>query len=82
MHRLHINVSCWMRGYYSSWDGALRTEEYDTAVLERNVSERDSAVILKKKTYWAITVQVGKIQSVSEEDPSLQITLCGTSERH
>lgn len=23
-----------MRGYYSSWDGALRAEEYDTAVLE------------------------------------------------
>ena len=55
MHRLHINVSCWMRGYYSSWDGTLRAEEYDIAVLERKVSERDSAVILKK-TYWAITL--------------------------
>lgn len=40
-----------MRGYYSSWDGALRAE-YDTAVLE----EETVLVILKKKTYRAITM--------------------------
>lgn len=40
-----------MRGYYSSWDGALRAE-YDTAVLE----EETVLVILKKKTYGAITM--------------------------